>query len=399
LGVTPIEYRPWEGKRTETYRRFLVISKTVLRHKLKNKWILALLIIGMILVHVFPIIFYTIVPHEGLTPEMMVGEDPTYSGEGFNVLGEVLIEGPLEMEGAFGINGSIRLNGRLEIERPGDIIGLGTVVGDGTLLSNLTITEEGIIYVNGTVILDGELEIAGRIQGGGYLEGNCTILGIGSIGELPPAERDEDINERVGGYLKSGLLVIFTILLASLVCSDLIAEDLGDNSFILYFSRPIKAIDYLAGKIIGALWILGLFCFLPMIIFSIAVMGTQSGDDYGTSLNVLGSTIGAGLLTTFIFVPYGILISSMTKRKSYATIGIFMSFFVLLIIGAIFQSFDKNWVLIDPTRVLYYSYDILYGYSIPEGINGTLLGAVLFCILVIPLVVVYLRIYLKGVGR
>jgi ABC-type transport system involved in multi-copper enzyme maturation permease subunit len=167
----------------------------------------------------------------------------------------------------------------------------------------------------------------------------------------------------------------------------------------LYFSRPIKAIDYLAGKIIGALWILGLFCFLPMIIFSIAVMGTQSGDDYGTSLNVLGSTIGAGLLTTFIFVPYGILISSMTKRKSYATIGIFMSFFVLLIIGAIFQSFDKNWVLIDPTRVLYYSYDILYGYSIPEGINGTLLGAVLFCILVIPLVVVYLRIYLKGVGR
>ncbi len=184
-----------------------------------------------------------------------------------------------------------------------------------------------------------------------------------------------------------------------MICSDLIAEDLGDNSFILYFSRPIKSIDYLAGKMLGALWVLGLYCFLPLIIFCIAVMGTQSGDNYGLSLNVLGSTFIAGLLTTFIFVPYGILLSSLTKRKAYAAIGIFMSFFVLTIIGQLFSFFDKNWILLDPTRILFYSYYVLYGFSIPDGINGTLLGAILLCILVIPLVVLYLRIYLKGVGK
>jgi hypothetical protein len=128
-------------------------------------------------------------------------------------------------------------------------------------------------------------------------------------------------------------------------------------------------------------------------------MGTQSGEDYGTSLNVLGSTFIAGLLTAVIFVPYGILVSSLTKRKAYATIGIFMSFFVLTIIGNIFAGFDKNWVLIDPTRVLYYSYDILYGYSVPEGINASLLGVVLFVILVVPLIFVYLRVHLKAVGK
>jgi ABC-type transport system involved in multi-copper enzyme maturation permease subunit len=207
------------------------------------------------------------------------------------------------------------------------------------------------------------------------------------------------INERQGGYLKNGLLVIFTIMLASLVCADLIASDLGDNSFIMFFSRPIKTTYYLAGKIMGALWILGLFSFLPLMIFCIAVMGTQSGSDYGTSLNVFGSTILAGLLTTFIFIPYGIFISSMTKRKTYATLGIFMSFFVLIIIGAIFSNFDKNWALIAPINVLNFSYDVLYGYSVPEGINGTLLGVALFLFMVVPLVLVYLRIHLKAVGK
>lgn len=476
MGLAPIEYRPWEGKRTEYSRRFLVISKNVFRQKLRSKWVLAILIIGIILTHVFTIMFYTIAPHEKLTPKMMVGEDPEESlGEGsadmggyFEFLGIVTLDGSLLMEGdvyGFGtligygdplsgmiptdtgfilISGTVQLNGELSLlggisgtgyldgnctiygsdisqfntpfilngtiglrgsdsergrmDLDGNISGAGSFTGEGTPVSNTTIADNGTVSVNGTMVLDGELEITGNISGKGLIDGNLFAARFSESDK----EREEDegiINEREGGYLKNGLLVIFTILLASLVCSDLVASDLGDNSFILYFSRPIKTVDYLAGKIIGALWILGLFCFVPLIIFCLAVMGTQSGSDYGTSLNVLGSTILAGLLTTFIFVPYGIFISSMTKRKSYATIGIFMSFFVLIIIGGIFSNFDKNWILIDPTRVLSYSYDVLYGYSVPEGINSSLLGAILFVFMVVPLILVYLRIHFKGVGK
>jgi ABC-type transport system involved in multi-copper enzyme maturation permease subunit len=247
--------------------------------------------------------------------------------------------------------------------------------------------------------LDGVLQLSGNITGNKIIDGSLYATGFGESDEEPDEDGQVVINQRQGGYLKNGLLVIFSIMLASLVCADLIASDLGDNSFIMFFSRPIKTVDYLAGKIMGALWILGLFSFLPLIIFCIAVMGTQSGSDYGTSLNVFGSTILAGLLTTFIFIPYGIFISSMTKRKTYATLGIFMSFFVLIIIGAIFSNFDKNWALIDPTNVLNFSFDVLYGYSVPEGINGTLLGAVLFAFMVVPLILVYLRIHLKAVGK
>ncbi|UCG69297.1 MAG: ABC transporter permease subunit [Thermoplasmata archaeon] len=469
MGITPIEYRPWEGKRTEYYRRFLVISKNVFRQKLKSKWVLAILIIGVILTHVFSIIFFSILPHDKLTPEMMVGEIPEKpeGGGNFEILGIVTLKGSLLMDGdvyGFGtligngttlsglvptdtgvmfILGTLSLNGELnllggisgtgylegnctinsadftEFNKPfflngtiglsgtdtekgrvdlnGIINGAGTFYGDGTPVSNTTITNNGTLDVTGTLVLDGALNITGNISGKGSIDG--ILFASDSSKDEGTGQDDERIVQREGGFLKNGLLIIFTILLASLVCADLIASDLGDNSFILFFSRPIKTTQYLAGKMVGALWILGLYSFLPLVIFCLAVMGTQSGDDYGTSLNVLGSTIAAGLLTTFIFIPYGIFISSLTKRKSYATIGIFMSFFVLIIIGEAFSQFDKNWTLINPMNFLYYSYDVLYGFSIPEGINGALLGVILLLFMVVPLIIVYLRIHFKGVGK
>jgi ABC-type transport system involved in multi-copper enzyme maturation permease subunit len=477
MGISPIEYRPWEGKRTEYYRRFLVISKNVFRQKLKSKWILAILIIGIILTHVFSIIFLTILPHEELTPEMMVGDDhgntldegPREEGGNFRFLGIVTLNGSLLLEGdvygfgtltGFGdsfsgmvptdtgfilIAGTIQLNGELnllggisgngylegdctiygsdisqfnipfvvdgkmrlrgmdsekgQMDLNGNVSGAGSFIGDGTTFSNTTITQNGTVTIDGTIMLDGELEIAGNLTGNGMIIGDLIVSGFNEPSEEPDQEVEIVINERGGGYLTSGALVIFTILLTSLVCSDLIASDLGDNSFILFFSRPIKTFDYLTGKIVGAMWILGLYCFLPLIIFCIAVAGTQSGSDYGTSLNVFGSTFLAGLLTSFIFIPLGIFISSMTKRKSYATIGIFMSLFVLTIIGNIFYFFDKNWILIDPNRMLNYSYYVLYGFSLPEGINGTLHGVIVLLFMVVPLIIVYLRIHFKGVGK
>jgi hypothetical protein len=300
------------------------------------------------------------------------------------------------------VNGTARIKG-LDSDTSlmnlnGKLGGQGSFTGNGTPVSYTNITQNGTIKVDGSVTLAGEMEIAGNFSGIGLVNGPFYAHGL-LIPEEPDEEVEVVINERGGGYLTNGALVIFTILLASLICSDLVASDLGDNSFILFFSRPIKTADYMAGKIVGALWVLGLFSFLPLMIFCIAVTGTQGGDDYGTSINVFGSTILAGLLTTFIFIPYGIFISSMTKRKSYATIGIFMSFFVLTIIGEIFRTFDPNWVLIDPNRMLNYSYSVLYGFSIPEGINGALHAIALFLFMVVPLILVYLRIHLKGAGK
>ena len=179
----------------------------------------------------------------------------------------------------------------------------------------------------------------------------------------------------------------------------MISQDLKDKSFVLYFSRPIKTLDYLTGKIGGALCITSIFTFIPFIFYCLIIIGTQTGDDYGGSLYVLGSTIIAGVLTTVFFISYGVMISSLTKKKTYAGVGIFMSFFVLTTIGSIFATFDQNWSLVSPTNLLFYSYDIIYGFDLPSDLNSNIFGVLFVCILFLPLVVTYFQVYRIEVGK
>ncbi len=192
---------------------------------------------------------------------------------------------------------------------------------------------------------------------------------------------------------------IMSILLASLICSDSIAEDFRSNSFVLYFSRAMKTESYLASKFGGTFMALAMFCFLPPVIIAILIVGTQSGPAYGASLGALGYTIIAGFVTTFFFLPLGLLISSMTTRKSYAAVGMFMSIFSLSLIGAIFSDFDSNWILIDTSSLLIIFYDWLFGFGIPNNIDAGLFSVMFSGFIIIPLALLYLRIHMKAVGK
>lgn len=200
-----------------------------------------------------------------------------------------------------------------------------------------------------------------------------------------------------GGYLNN--LVLFSLLFASVVCSDLISRDLRDNSFTLYFSRPIKTEDYLLGKMGGAFSVISLFCLLPPIIFCLSVIATQTGGDYIGSLGVLGVTVIAGIFTTFIFTSWGVMFSSLTKKRSFAGVGAFASFFVLSVVGGIFSEFNSNWQIIDPFNLLDYSYNLFYGFDLPSEVSPILFGFALLSILVIPITVLYYRIHRRSVGK
>lgn len=192
---------------------------------------------------------------------------------------------------------------------------------------------------------------------------------------------------------------IFSVLLTAIICSDSIAEDLRSNSFVLYFSRAMKTESYLTGKMGGAFLVLSLFSFIPPIVMALVLMGTQSGPAYGASLGVLGYTIIAGFVATFFFLPISLLISSLTTRKSYAAIGTFMVFFILTIIAEIFSSFDANWLLLDPGYVLSVFYDLLYGFGFSTNIDAFLFSVMFAGFLIIPLALLYLRVYMKAVGK
>ncbi|MFO7792908.1 MAG: ABC transporter permease subunit [Candidatus Saliniplasma sp.] len=198
-------------------------------------------------------------------------------------------------------------------------------------------------------------------------------------------------------YLKGYLFFLFTIILVALVCSDLLSQDIRENSFVLYFSRPLRTIDYIGGKLSGSFAILTLYCAVPPISVGISVIATQTGNNYLGSLEVLGLTVLAGLFTSFIFLPYAFLLSSLTERKAYSGVGTFMTFFVLTIISDIFTSFDTNWKLVSPENLLHFSYDIIYGSGLPNDIDTGLYTLAMVTLIFLPLLILFIRVRFKEV--
>ena len=411
LGISPIEYSPWKGKRTDPNTRLLVISRVVFTQNLKSKGVLALLIIGIFLAHTFPILAAVFMPHEEITDEDMVGSEPEAVDEDpfvqvFNITGPLTVDQNLQIDGSFFVTGFVIIGGNLELH--------GEIVGNGSYEAAMGFSQEGMIQVTGSYGLSGFLSISGLVNenlertGNGTIHGNGTIKGQGAIfgmgtvvGEIPEEEKDDETEYYMGtqGYLENGLMIIFAMLIAAIICSDIIADDLADSSFVLFFSRPTRTIDYLIGKFIGLSWVMGLFTFIPPILYVIVMMGTQTGDDYTGGLKILGKTVVMGIFTAIYFLPYGLLISSLTKRKAYAGVGIFMSFFVLVIISGIFSTFDSAWNIISPFNMITYTYHLIYGRSLPSGIEGSQLAAAILAITIIPMVIVYIRLHRMGAGK
>jgi ABC-type transport system involved in multi-copper enzyme maturation permease subunit len=200
-------------------------------------------------------------------------------------------------------------------------------------------------------------------------------------------------------YLGSNLFAILSMLLAAVVTSDLISEDLANSSFVLYFSRALKVRDYLVGKTAGALIVMSLFCALPPILIACVSIATQSGNDYEHSLGVLGETVLVGVIITLFFVPFGLMISSFTKRKSYAAVGTFMSFFGLAVVAGIFSSFARGWRIVSPVDALPILFKWLYGGQVPDYVDKGALVAIVASLIIVPVAILYYRLTRQVIGK
>lgn len=205
--------------------------------------------------------------------------------------------------------------------------------------------------------------------------------------------------EHMLSRFQAPIFFIFAIILVSLVCGDLIAEDLRSSSIVLYLSRALRPSGYLLGKFAGASMVMLSFTLLPAVVVALAVMVTQSGSDYLASLGVIGQTIIAGIWAAMLLLPLGIMMSSLTGRKHYAAVGTFMIAFVLEIIGGIFTEHDPNWYLISPYGILSNTCQAIFGQGLSPGIDPLLLAVMAFVFTVPPMLIAYYRIHLKGAGK
>ena len=125
-------------------------------------------------------------------------------------------------------------------------------------------------------------------------------------------------------------ILFFVTLMAAIVGSGLVADDLRTMALTLYLSRPITQADYLTAKaaVLGPL--VAMIAILPLAITPIvaALLGFFA---WSIALHALGLSLVIGFVLTAFYTSIALFLSSLTSRKAYAAAGIFAVTFGLTI--------------------------------------------------------------------
>lgn len=135
----------------------------------------------------------------------------------------------------------------------------------------------------------------------------------------------------------------FSMLLILLVGPNLISQDLRFNALPLYFSRPLRRIDYFAGKL-GVIT-----AFLGMIVIVPSMIAYILGLLFSLDITIVSDTIGvlfrAVIYGVVISVSAGMLIlalSTLSRNSRY--VGLFWVGLLLIgiVVAAVLESADRQ---------------------------------------------------------
>jgi len=138
-------------------------------------------------------------------------------------------------------------------------------------------------------------------------------------------------------YYTVDFLLLMMILLMLFSGAGLIADDVKHNAMQLYFSRPIRKMDYFLGKAGVLAFFLLLVTLVPgllFIIFKLIFSGSFAflRDYPWLPLSVVGESV---FLTVF-YALYTLLLSSLSPNRRYVSILIFGVYFFSDILFGIF---------------------------------------------------------------
>ena len=143
----------------------------------------------------------------------------------------------------------------------------------------------------------------------------------------------------------NGAILFFVTLMASVVGSALIADDLNSMALTLYLSRPITHADYLIAKAAILAPLISMIAVLPLVLtpFVAALLGRFS---WTIASEAIGLSVLLGILFTAFYTSVTLFLSSLTTRKSYAAAGVFAITFGLTIPADILSSSIGNSALL-----------------------------------------------------
>jgi len=130
------------------------------------------------------------------------------------------------------------------------------------------------------------------------------------------------------GY--SSLIICLTILAGT------ISRDLQAGAFEFYFSRPVRPLDYVIGKVVGAFLLLAPILLLGPLLLTIYRLGLTGDVDRAVdTLSWIPRALIVGFVATLAQASVALAFGALTSKSRYAVVGYaaFIFFFGTIISG------------------------------------------------------------------
>jgi ABC-2 type transport system permease protein len=114
------------------------------------------------------------------------------------------------------------------------------------------------------------------------------------------------------------------ILFAAIVAPELVSRDMRSGVLPLYFSRPLRAADYIGAKFVALVSAVWLLLGVPQFIMFLAAAFTTKTGARGV-FNEVGELLPAwaySLLWAVLFAAISLLVASLTGKRAFAAGGI-----------------------------------------------------------------------------
>ncbi|BEL09863.1 ABC transporter permease [Actinoplanes sichuanensis] len=151
--------------------------------------------------------------------------------------------------------------------------------------------------------------------------------------------------ESVLSYLEfAGQMSFLIIFFTAIVAPQLVSRDLRAGTLPLYFSRPLRAADYVSAKfaaMVSAIWLL---LGVPQFIMFLGAAFTTKEGVKGV-FNEIGDLLpgwGYSLLWALMFAAIGLLVASFTGKQAFAAGGIVAVFLVTTPIVGVLSSLPST---------------------------------------------------------
>jgi ABC-2 type transport system permease protein len=146
-------------------------------------------------------------------------------------------------------------------------------------------------------------------------------------------------NARLFGYdvYTPALRVLVVTIFIAAQAPELVSRDLRSHVLPLYFSRPLRRLDYPLAKYIALTATLLILVELPLLIMYVGTISSASkaGTTVWNETRALIPGLGLGVLWAVLMAAIGLVLASFTGRRAYATGIVAVSCFLLWTLASV----------------------------------------------------------------